>query len=1379
MAVLILLPTSACGAPVTADQAAAAVSHWLDLDGLPLGAEMGYQIRNVVPYDDSSGTVVYYIAYLDSTGFVVVPGDDLIEPIIAFVTGDTYDPSPDNPLGALVTSDMNARMAEVHERMAMAATLGVEFVPEERLSVAQHKWSRLLAGAEEVSGEMSLLLIDDERVAPLVQSHWSQTTVCGAEPVACYNYYTPPGPDGSSNNYWSGCVATAMAQFMYYHQHPAAPNLATPCFDIKVCGSFYECRALRGGDGSGGPYEWGLMVDDPGCVHSEAVRQAIGALIHDAGVAVNMNYCSGASAAFVEADALKSVFDYSNAKTGYNSYSNIPAYFLNKMINANLHAAYPVLLETEGPVGAHAIVCDGYGYNLSTLYHHLNMGWAGQADAWYDLPDIISPAYDTVYKCIYNVYVTGSGEIISGRVTDAAGNPISWVSVTAERYGDGTYSDPDGTDANGIFAIAKVPSGSTYTVRAAKAGYNFSSQVVSTGTSTDNTTTCGNLWQVDFVDEGESWQCSDDVPKAINDYQTTVSTLTISEGDAISDVDVKLTIYHSYDADLDVRLEHPDGTQVQLFAEVGGSGDNFVDTVLDDDCVTPIISGSAPFTGCYSPEGSLSDLAGKSCAGEWKLRVYEGVGGDGGMLQDWCLQLACGQTGTISGTVKDNAGVGIVGATVATVPGDYSTTSVQGGDYVLPSIPVGEDYSVTASMSGYNSQTQDNVIVTPGETTTVDFVLTVMLDKPILNQEPDCTPGTSNEISWTNVDPRATLYRARCATDPDFDNVVQESEWATRPPDSHTFDGLSTGDEYYYQVAVGYALCDGLWSQTSQLDFDNDTLDNVRVTELGEVVLESSGPPPIEDTVGTSGQPSTGEARGRWNAYECTESRTLIQIEVFLGISESTEIQYGVYESDSKTGTYTQIHSSTVTNSDTDPQFHSSGPISVPLEADMFYLIGAAWSGEATHHRGPAYGSVSFGECWGQDTSLYPPPPTLTGPSTSWQPYYHKLTSITGREYVSSGSIISTAIAPDPFHKWGVFTYTKGTSGEGTELTVDVLDAEGAQVLTNVGSGTDLGTTELPGASIKLRANLSTTDSDNTPSLSGWSVGHCYVYAESPWSDYERSTQMGPSSIFEAKISPDNTLVFCPSAIASAAFADFFYIEADDRSCGIRVEEPGHGLSEGTRVDVAGRVWTNENGERYIDADTVESSGTGSVVPLGMSNRSVGGADFGDPPMGQSGVTDGLGLSNIGLLVTTWGWVESVDAASSSFTLSDRSSVLNPNQPTSVSLRVIVPAGASLPAAFQYVSVTGISSCIKDNENIERTLLARRSEDIKTWSGAGLFLDELDGSTPGTPSAIGWGDGVDDQAAVFSAGDSYTRYDGGYFAGQGTVGFYVKAAGSG
>ncbi|OFX14221.1 MAG: hypothetical protein A2Z18_08055 [Armatimonadetes bacterium RBG_16_58_9] len=60
-----------------------------------------------------------------------------------------------------------------------------------------------------------------------------------------------------------------------------------------------------------------------------------------------------------------------------------------------------------------------------------------------------------------------------------------------------------------------------------------------------------------------------------------------------------------------------------------------------------------------------------------------------------------------------------------------------------------------------------------------------------------------------------------------------------------------------------------------------------------------------------------------------------------------------------------------------------------------------------------------------------------------------------------------------------------------------------------------------------------------------------------------------------------------------------------------------------------------------------------------------------------------------------------------------------------------------------------------------------------------IFDDPLDGSTLGTASGVQWGSGVSGQAAVFTAGNSYIGYDGGYFPAQGTMSFFLKAAGSG
>ena len=125
----------------------------------------------------------------------------------------------------------------------------------------------------------------------------------------------------------------------------------------------------------------------------------------------------------------RDVFDYSNAVKGSNSGGNIGS-ALNSMVNPNLHAGFPVLLGITGN-GGHAIVCDGYGYHASTLYHHLNLGWAGANTAWYNLPtvDTTQGTWTSVYKCVYNIYKTGTGEILSGRAVDWNGTPIPGVGM--------------------------------------------------------------------------------------------------------------------------------------------------------------------------------------------------------------------------------------------------------------------------------------------------------------------------------------------------------------------------------------------------------------------------------------------------------------------------------------------------------------------------------------------------------------------------------------------------------------------------------------------------------------------------------------------------------------------------------------------------------------------------------------------------------------------------------------------------------------------------------------------------------------------------------------------------------------------------------------
>ncbi len=130
---------------------------------------------------------------------------------------------------------------------------------------------------------------------------------------------------------------------------------------------------------------------------------------------------------------------------------------------------------------------------------------------------------------------------------------------------------------------------------------------------------------------------STDVPKSIPDSGTTISTLEIADNCTINDLNVKLNINHTWDGDLDVYLIAPDDTRIELFTDVGGSGANFIETILDDEASIPITSGSAPFSGSYQPEGNLSNLDGKSISGTWTLEVTDDSSSDTGTLNSWSL----------------------------------------------------------------------------------------------------------------------------------------------------------------------------------------------------------------------------------------------------------------------------------------------------------------------------------------------------------------------------------------------------------------------------------------------------------------------------------------------------------------------------------------------------------------------------------------------------------------------------------------------------------------------------------------------------------------------------------------------------------------------
>ncbi len=187
---------------------------------------------------------------------------------------------------------------------------------------------------------------------------------------------------------------------------------------------------------------------------------------------------------------------------------------------------------------------------------------------------------------------------------------------------------------------------------------------------------------------------SSNVPLAIKDRTNIYSTVSVSGG-TITDVNVTIgQISHTYDADLDIYIRNPANVERMLSTDNGGSGDNYLSTVFDDEASTAVTAGSTPFSGSYRPEQTLSAYNGGSAAGTWTLRVYDDARGDTGTLSSWSITICTG------GAAAPEAIQPVVAAE-ALAPSSLSAKAA--GDRVLLSWQAGD-----LSAASYNIYVSDS-----------------------------------------------------------------------------------------------------------------------------------------------------------------------------------------------------------------------------------------------------------------------------------------------------------------------------------------------------------------------------------------------------------------------------------------------------------------------------------------------------------------------------------------------------------------------------------------------------------------------------------------------------------------------------------------------
>jgi subtilisin-like proprotein convertase family protein len=129
----------------------------------------------------------------------------------------------------------------------------------------------------------------------------------------------------------------------------------------------------------------------------------------------------------------------------------------------------------------------------------------------------------------------------------------------------------------------------------------------------------------------------------IEDLNIVSTTINISQDVAITDLNLRLDISHTYVEDMIITLTSPGGTAASVVyngAADGCSGDNLI-TLLDDASINALacnMGGNAFPEVDYMPSNPLSIFNGEFTQGDWTLSVEDTFSSDQGVVNAWGLE---------------------------------------------------------------------------------------------------------------------------------------------------------------------------------------------------------------------------------------------------------------------------------------------------------------------------------------------------------------------------------------------------------------------------------------------------------------------------------------------------------------------------------------------------------------------------------------------------------------------------------------------------------------------------------------------------------------------------------------------------------------------
>lgn len=213
--------------------------------------------------------------------------------------------------------------------------------------------------------------VSGEAISPLLDSRYTEGPIAWDQ-TAPYNDLCPL--DGSSHSL-TGCVATAMAQLMYYWKYPAATTDSIPGYTTK------KRKIQMPGISAGTAIDWDNMLPRYTGYETDAQKNAVANLMLLCGTAVEMDYTFDFSGAIssLSASALRKYFGYDEA-THYRQRADFREGEWNQKVYDELKAGRPLMYSGQSSAGGHAFIVDGYG---GDDYFHINWGWSGQSNDYF------------------------------------------------------------------------------------------------------------------------------------------------------------------------------------------------------------------------------------------------------------------------------------------------------------------------------------------------------------------------------------------------------------------------------------------------------------------------------------------------------------------------------------------------------------------------------------------------------------------------------------------------------------------------------------------------------------------------------------------------------------------------------------------------------------------------------------------------------------------------------------------------------------------------------------------------------------------------------------------------------------------------------------